>query len=260
MKIRKYKQTIDEWERLTMPNGIVTAISIRWEQFPEQIKRKLVFTDKDGFSRRRHSWPAENIQTRVDDHWIGINFGTNLELLPDKNPDMMQFVQPIIQELRQAIARSDIEPVLIPAPWCPIEGTDIPVFTRFMGRNENIFWFFKQDIYIANSSNRDTRYTTEQIKLLVLEFYDRERRRFEKLKNLYASDETDEPQNHRERIPERVRIEVWRRDDGKCAHCGSREKLEYDHIVPVSKGGSNTARNIELLCEACNRKKSNNIE
>jgi 5-methylcytosine-specific restriction endonuclease McrA len=37
--------------------------------------------------------------------------------------------------------------------------------------------------------------------------------------------------------------------------CGSRERLEYDHIIPVSKGGSNTARNIELRCESCNRRK-----
>ena len=66
--------------------------------------------------------------------------------------------------------------------------------------------------------------------------------------------------SNRERIPEEVRIAVWRRDGGKCARCGSRERLEYNHIVPVSKGGSNTARNIELLCESCNRKKSNNIE
>ncbi|HAM96004.1 TPA: HNH endonuclease, partial [Candidatus Azambacteria bacterium] len=28
---------------------------------------------------------------------------------------------------------------------------------------------------------------------------------------------------------------------------------------PVSKGGSTTARNIELLCESCNRKKSDKI-
>jgi len=63
----------------------------------------------------------------------------------------------------------------------------------------------------------------------------------------------------RPRIPERVRIEVWRRDEGKCVKCGSREKLEYDHIIPLSKGGSNTARNIELLCEKCNRSKGGNI-
>jgi len=57
-----------------------------------------------------------------------------------------------------------------------------------------------------------------------------------------------------------VRIAVWRRDEGKCAKCGSRENLEYDHIIPISKGGSNTVRNIELLCEECNRKKRDNIE
>ena len=61
-------------------------------------------------------------------------------------------------------------------------------------------------------------------------------------------------------ITEKVRIAVWRRDEGKCVRCGSRERLEYDHIIPVSKGGSNTIRNIELLCEQCNRKKRDNIE
>jgi predicted RNA-binding Zn-ribbon protein involved in translation (DUF1610 family) len=64
----------------------------------------------------------------------------------------------------------------------------------------------------------------------------------------------------RQAIPSEVRREVWRRDQGKCVKCGSRERLEYDHIVPVSKGGSNTARNVELLCEACNRAKSDSIE
>lgn len=63
----------------------------------------------------------------------------------------------------------------------------------------------------------------------------------------------------RNKMSESVRNAVWRRDRGQCTECGSREKLEYDHIVPVSKGGSNTARNIELLCESCNRKKSNKI-
>lgn len=63
----------------------------------------------------------------------------------------------------------------------------------------------------------------------------------------------------RERIPDDVQIFVWNRDGGKCVKCGSQENLEYDHIIPVSKGGSNTARNIQLLCETCNREKSNTI-
>ena len=60
-------------------------------------------------------------------------------------------------------------------------------------------------------------------------------------------------------IASEVKINVWRRDQGKCCMCGSREKLEYDHIIPVSKGGSNTERNVQLLCEKCNREKGAKI-
>jgi Holliday junction DNA helicase RuvB len=63
----------------------------------------------------------------------------------------------------------------------------------------------------------------------------------------------------RQPIPDDVRKFVWQRDGGRCVKCGSKEKLEYDHIIPVSKGGSNTARNIQLLCEKCNRSKGPRI-
>jgi hypothetical protein len=66
-------------------------------------------------------------------------------------------------------------------------------------------------------------------------------------------------QDNREGVPTAVRRAVWARDNGRCVQCGSRERLEYDHIIPISKGGSNTERNIELLCEACNRAKSDAI-
>jgi hypothetical protein len=61
------------------------------------------------------------------------------------------------------------------------------------------------------------------------------------------------------RISEDVRDAVWNRDGGKCVQCGSNEDLEFDHIIPFSKGGANTKRNIQLLCESCNRKKSDKI-
>jgi len=48
----------------------------------------------------------------------------------------------------------------------------------------------------------------------------------------------------REPIPEHVRLFVWRRDKGQCVRCGSRERLEFDHIIPVVAGGSSTERNI----------------
>ena len=61
------------------------------------------------------------------------------------------------------------------------------------------------------------------------------------------------------RIPVLVQDAVWNRDGGMCVSCGSKENLEFDHIIPFSKGGSNTKRNIQLLCQSCNRTKSDNI-
>jgi hypothetical protein len=63
----------------------------------------------------------------------------------------------------------------------------------------------------------------------------------------------------REPIPQDVQDKVWVRDSGKCVICGSSENLEFDHIIPFSKGGSSTYRNIQLLCEKCNRQKTNKI-
>jgi len=115
-------------------------------------------------------------------------------------------------------------------------------------------WAFKGYVYEVKGF-----YSDDEIKLLILEDFDKERSYFEKLNAKFNQTTNVNTTYERPRIPESVRIEVWRRDSGKCARCGSREKLEYDHIVPVSKGGSNTARNIELLCEKCNRSKSNNV-
>jgi HNH endonuclease len=67
------------------------------------------------------------------------------------------------------------------------------------------------------------------------------------------------PKANRAPIPEEVRHTVWRRDEGNCVECGSRENLEFDHIIPLSQGGSNTERNLQLLCEPCNRRKGATI-
>ena len=63
----------------------------------------------------------------------------------------------------------------------------------------------------------------------------------------------------RKPISDEVKMFVWKRDGGCCVKCGSQELLEFDHIIPVSKGGSDTERNLQLLCETCNRKKSARI-
>jgi 5-methylcytosine-specific restriction endonuclease McrA len=61
---------------------------------------------------------------------------------------------------------------------------------------------------------------------------------------------------HRDKvIAESVRLFIWQRDRGQCVKCGSQKRLEFDHIIPIAEGGSSTERNIQLLCETCNRSK-----
>ena len=61
-------------------------------------------------------------------------------------------------------------------------------------------------------------------------------------------------------IPTWVKLEVWKRDRGKCTMCGSEEDLHFDHIIPWSKGGSSsTPENIQLLCGRHNLQKHDKI-
>jgi hypothetical protein len=108
-------------------------------------------------------------------------------------------------------------------------------------------------------TNEDKIASKDELRLLFLEAVDAERQKFERLRNKFSGVAGARQKPLREAIAEKVKIFVWRRDAGKCVTCGSRERLEFDHIIPVEKGGSSTERNIELLCEACNRKKSNQI-
>lgn len=54
------------------------------------------------------------------------------------------------------------------------------------------------------------------------------------------------------------RVFVLNRDRRTCQLCGRKAPevvLEIDHIIPVSKGGTNDPSNLQVLCFDCNRGK-----
>lgn len=54
-----------------------------------------------------------------------------------------------------------------------------------------------------------------------------------------------------------LRILVYKRDNFRCLWCGTSSRLELDHIVPWSAGGSDTFDNLRTLCHDCNTYRSN---
>jgi hypothetical protein len=75
----------------------------------------------------------------------------------------------------------------------------------------------------------------------------------------YFTDSKDIDRNRL--IPTSVKLEVWKRDKGKCVQCGSQNNLHFDHIIPYSKGGSSlVAENIQILCARHNIAKKDRIE
>lgn len=67
--------------------------------------------------------------------------------------------------------------------------------------------------------------------------------------------------DHNRMIPTSVKLEVWKRDCGKCIQCGSVDNLHFDHILPYSKGGTSLkSENIQLLCARHNLQKHAKIQ
>lgn len=57
-----------------------------------------------------------------------------------------------------------------------------------------------------------------------------------------------------------IRNAVFRRDNYACVYCNAQhETLECDHVVPVSRGGTNKVGNLVSACQPCNRSKHNKM-
>ena len=89
-----------------------------------------------------------------------------------------------------------------------------------------------------------------------------EKKRFGRHTNHRASQMQSDPRH----IPSAVREEVAARDGEQCTfvsddghRCESRHALEFDHVVPLAKGGVTRAYNLRLLCPAHNQYEADRI-
>jgi len=74
--------------------------------------------------------------------------------------------------------------------------------------------------------------------------------------------ETEEERRRGRHLPFKLKMRVVRRDNYTCQECGAHLKdneVEFDHIIPIAKGGSSEEHNIRLTCYSCNRGKSDKV-
>jgi len=88
---------------------------------------------------------------------------------------------------------------------------------------------------------------------------------YEMNKEKYQQWQDDHPEYGRRQCQKRRRmihqlpytltpIQREQKKAGGCMFCGTREKLEVAHDIPVSRGGGMTDDNTICLCQRCNRK------
>ena len=59
-------------------------------------------------------------------------------------------------------------------------------------------------------------------------------------------------------VTPRRRFEVLKRDGFRCTYCGASDRLEVDHVIPRSAGGTDDDGNLTTSCWECNRGKAHN--
>lgn len=74
--------------------------------------------------------------------------------------------------------------------------------------------------------------------------------------------ETKAERNTSRSISRQIMLKVIRRDGQVCRICRKNvpdDEVEFDHIIPYSRGGQTSEDNLRLLCRSCNRKKKDSL-
>jgi hypothetical protein len=178
---------------------------------------------------------------------------TSLEAVPDPRPDSAWTMVVIIDQGTKARELKLNLPPLIRVS----DPLNNPLF---LGGHRLVF--FRDRLFLAERPAK-TDQEREEIILRVKKAVYEEEAEVANLKasvaNLEAAIEYTKTGPKRDVIPDSVKAVVWARDGGACVRCGSKLNLHFDHVIPVVKGGGNSAENIQVLCQTCNLKKADRI-
>jgi hypothetical protein len=140
--------------------------------------------------------------------------------------------------------------------------TSLNLEKNFEQKNNEYFgiFMFRNQVFIATTDHLDESSEEEALLLIKKHIYSEDNRLKRLKQEVEAMERVINNKDYgRTVIPENVKLLVFARDEGKCIRCGSMENLHFDHIIPVSKGGGSSEKNIQLLCDYCNLQKSDKI-
>jgi hypothetical protein len=120
--------------------------------------------------------------------------------------------------------------------------------------DQRTYWLFRGKFYWDNDNlNREAIYA------LLVTRQQRETQRIDRAQQTVAMSSQSRRATSRASIPDDVKQYVWTRDGGRCRNCWGNTELQYDHVIPISMGGSNEPENLQILCGPCNRRKGASI-
>lgn len=117
-------------------------------------------------------------------------------------------------------------------------------------RGDRRWWYWQGAFWWENQG-----LSTEQFEALARQQIERQARRLDNAEMMLQISRHPDARQRRHTITVEMRRAVFMRDGGRCVQCGSGFDLEYDHVIPVAKGGATSINNLQLLCRPCNRSK-----
>lgn len=116
------------------------------------------------------------------------------------------------------------------------------------------WWWFNDRFYWE-----DDGLTHSDVMALALQQDEVRQRRLQNARSRMAQGVESDNSTRRQQLSREAKLRIWEKDGGRCRNCGSDRLLQFDHVIPLAMGGSNSEQNFQLLCDVCNQRKGSGL-